>query len=275
MEKEIIGYKAPFDMFNKKVKKGTIYLIDENNSNAEFNSCSWTASCEMAYTNLPKEIVETWEPVYKEEEFEIGDWVKWSENALVIAKIHKCNNDNCYTLDVNGDLQSHSNCHKKYLTKATPEEVKEHLDNLLLEEAKKKYPIGTKVIPFNLRFMSGSPSDTIISKDDFYWISDREIWVASGEWNSCIYSKKFGWAEIIPSYPQITINGHVGVFYDNYVQFGCVKISKTLFKDLYQSRALCDIHDFGNKEITAVTIGKGTFTKEQIEEIARHYASKN
>ena len=68
-EKEIIGYLAPYDLFDGKVKKGTIYEFDlaikgSNNPYApkeKDNSIHWSA------TRLPKEIVETWEPVYKEE----------------------------------------------------------------------------------------------------------------------------------------------------------------------------------------------------------------
>lgn len=263
MEKEIIGYKAPFDMFNKKVKKGTIYLIDENNSNAEFNSCSWTASCGMAYTNLPKEIVETWEPVYKEEELKVGDWVKWSGATPVIAKIHKYNNDNCYTLDVNGNLLSHNSCNKMHLRKVTPEEIEKTKQEALLEEARNRYPIGTKFKSPNLDSYIGTVEDHNKLFVNAYGNIDNN---SKGY---LYHSSK--WAEIVPSYPQITINGHKGEFFDNYVRFGCAKISKILFTELNNSCTLSDIHDYGNKEITTVTIGNGAFTKEQIEEIAKYY----
>jgi len=58
-EREIIGYKAPKDLFGKRIKKGTV-----------FTKCAITAvSFEYIHgkTILPCEIVETWEPVYREE----------------------------------------------------------------------------------------------------------------------------------------------------------------------------------------------------------------
>lgn len=64
MKKEIIGYKAPFDMINGKTKKGDIY---------KYNGCGWYHnngtghSIEPGSGAIPKEIVETWEPVYKED----------------------------------------------------------------------------------------------------------------------------------------------------------------------------------------------------------------
>lgn len=74
MQKEIIGYKCPTDLFNGKVIKGTVYLIDENHSSKEYNSCSYEGG--KPPTNMPKEVVETWEPVYKFEEqtFKVGNF---------------------------------------------------------------------------------------------------------------------------------------------------------------------------------------------------------
>lgn len=67
MNKTIIGYKAPMDMFNGKVTKGTIYKIDLINVNEEFNTCACSNSYTMITTNLPLELVKTWEPVYEEQ----------------------------------------------------------------------------------------------------------------------------------------------------------------------------------------------------------------
>lgn len=59
-----IGYKAPYDLFGGKVKKGTVYLVDRQHS-TNINSCSFDKD-EVMY-NLPKELVEQWEPVYKKQ----------------------------------------------------------------------------------------------------------------------------------------------------------------------------------------------------------------
>ena len=59
-EKEIIGYKTPFNMFNGDVKKGHVFRkVPGDNSYYPENHST-------LYKNLPKEIVETWEPIYEE-----------------------------------------------------------------------------------------------------------------------------------------------------------------------------------------------------------------
>ena len=68
MEKEIIGYKClgykcPQDLFGKEVKKGTLYKARFNNNYYVPEGYSNTNNITM-----PKEIVETWEPVYKTKE---------------------------------------------------------------------------------------------------------------------------------------------------------------------------------------------------------------
>lgn len=79
------------------------------------------------------------------------------------------------------------------------------------------------------------------------------------------------------TYPDITINGYKGEFFEGYVKFGCAKISKQMFVDLH-SKCLVGFDSGkyvdGNKEIESVTIGKGTFSKEQIREIAEYYLNK-
>lgn len=74
-DRKIIGYKCPTDLFNGDIKKGDImipflisplkrvvgmYVKEGYNKNG--------------FQTLPKEIVETWEPVY-EQEFKAGDWI--------------------------------------------------------------------------------------------------------------------------------------------------------------------------------------------------------
>lgn len=75
IEGKIIGYRTPMPLFGGKVPKGTIYKYIFDSYLATVNIggiMHWLSTC----FNLPKEIVETWEPVYKEEEeFKIGDWV--------------------------------------------------------------------------------------------------------------------------------------------------------------------------------------------------------
>ena len=72
--------------------------------------------------------------------------------------------------------------------------------------------------------------------------------------------------------PQITINDYKGEFFDNYVRFGCAEIHKQLFLELYAVKDSTWVN--GGREIESITIGKGTFTKKQIKEIAEYYLNK-
>lgn len=80
-------------------------------------------------------------------------------------------------------------------------------------------------------------------------------------------------------YPDITINGYKGEFFDNYVKFGCAEIHKQIFLSFDELNARINDGDdpIGaktNKEIELVTIGRGLFTKDQIKEIAEYYLNK-
>lgn len=59
--KEIIGYLTPMDLFGGKVKKGDIFKI----SNISCDKIAYGFNTNPVW-NMPKEIVESWEPVYKE-----------------------------------------------------------------------------------------------------------------------------------------------------------------------------------------------------------------
>jgi hypothetical protein len=62
--KKIIGYKCPTDLFNRGVKIGTIYYKTFGNCySIQSNDSKWNSDPFL----LPKEIVETWEAIYKED----------------------------------------------------------------------------------------------------------------------------------------------------------------------------------------------------------------
>ena len=60
--RKIIGYKAPYDLFNGIVKKGTLYVLRPYTWMYCPENYKLQAACEIV-----KEIVETWEVVYEEE----------------------------------------------------------------------------------------------------------------------------------------------------------------------------------------------------------------
>lgn len=62
--KKIIGYKAPIDLFNGTYKAGTIFTTLETYGYYQPQGC-WGVTGSM----VPKEIVETWEPVFEKETF--------------------------------------------------------------------------------------------------------------------------------------------------------------------------------------------------------------
>lgn len=65
MNKKIIGYKAPMDLFEGEVKKGTIYNGNPKEASSQKPNTYWIKDNFSTKYNLPKEIVETWEPVYE------------------------------------------------------------------------------------------------------------------------------------------------------------------------------------------------------------------
>ncbi len=67
IEKKIIGYKAPFDLFNREVKAGFIYKPLASKNNKYYAPVNFEDKVGLPHLNLPKEIVEQWEPVYEEE----------------------------------------------------------------------------------------------------------------------------------------------------------------------------------------------------------------
>jgi hypothetical protein len=65
MEKEIIGYKSPETLFCGDIAKGTIYVMKEKYHNGYYPKDRIGTENNAYY--LPKEIVEKWEPVYRED----------------------------------------------------------------------------------------------------------------------------------------------------------------------------------------------------------------
>lgn len=99
----IIGYKNPIDLYNGQIPKGTMWhqLASSNNN----SYCPIDNDIKPIYThrNLPKEIVETWEPVYKTD-YKPGEWLMfWSENQnkYIISQL-KSWTSNCYCIFTNG-----------------------------------------------------------------------------------------------------------------------------------------------------------------------------
>lgn len=135
---KIIGYKAPYDIFGGRVKKGNVF--DKKNKMIT-DTYYHPSSLRIEHCfSLPEEIVETWEPVF-EKEFNTGDWV------YVVEAISGCKVLNKQTAQVvedsylptTGLVESEKNwdyklklrnrvyCFKGELRKATEEEINKTL----------------------------------------------------------------------------------------------------------------------------------------------------
>lgn len=67
IDKKIIGYKAPFDMFNGIIKQGELFAKHLNAN--KYSPFGLNSNHFLTY-ELPSEIVEKWEAVYEEEKKE-------------------------------------------------------------------------------------------------------------------------------------------------------------------------------------------------------------
>lgn len=111
MEKKIIGYKAPYDLFEGKINKGILYKKNDYALNTYYPQ-------EYSKTSpyiLPKEIVETWEAVYEPEKpkeflIKINDSF---ELRVIKEGIFYSNNENI-TSFVGEMVSNLSNFNKKY-----------------------------------------------------------------------------------------------------------------------------------------------------------------
>lgn len=62
VEKKVIGYKAPYNLFGDRVKGGVLYQRYVDN----YSPVEWDRDYHETHFKLPKEIVEKWEPVYED-----------------------------------------------------------------------------------------------------------------------------------------------------------------------------------------------------------------
>jgi len=78
MNKKIVGYKSPKNLYNNNIKIGDILKLKYG------EETKWYITSPSKETfNLPKEIVEAWEPVYEEEKIEIKGYIaEFQENCV-------------------------------------------------------------------------------------------------------------------------------------------------------------------------------------------------
>lgn len=150
----------------------------------------------------------------------------------------------------------------KHLRLATPEEIQKWE---IIQEAKKRYPIGTKFIPAHVE-----PGDDycIVLTDEFFFengvdylyakFNGTATWDVSGNpeygntsFNRVVY-KKGKWAEVY-NLPAININGYIAEFTEDSVSFGCQTFSKETAYDLVRLLELGVINSPFEKELKQVS----------------------
>ena len=265
-EREIIGYKLKEDykQYEEAAKKIAGYM---DGGTIEFKDYLKQVDSRFISSLKKAGVLDLWfEPVFKEK-FKIGDWVTWSNGVTGRIVSHCKSFTDSWSLDVKGDLKEYSSCSEKWLRLATPEEIKK----TLVEEAiKRGFKEGVE-LNNALQKPSISPIWTIAGDDPsffYYKEQDELIYVLCG--GHVIYSKG-KWAEILPNYPQIEINGYKGEFFDWGVKFGYAEIDKDVFIRLGQ---LGQGLNHCNRALESVVIGKGTFSKDQIKLITEYYLNK-
>lgn len=267
MDKEIIGYKLKEDC--KQYEEAALKIMNANWGTPKYYvTDSW---CIKALEKAG--VLDLWfEPILKEK-FKVGDWIVeiWKESPYFNKKAFRINSIESNVVKYN--REGECGCDVKHVRLATPEEIKK----TLVEEAiERGFTKGVKIKAY---FPDYSP---VYSSDRPYEMNDclpeYEQHLDALRMGGSIIYHKGKWAEILPSHPRIEINGYKGEFFDDYVRFGCAKISREVFIDSnklfkHNSESVFDYTEC-NRSIESITIGKGTFTKDQIKQIAEYYLNK-
>ena len=266
IDKKIIGYKAPFDIYGGNIKKESIVKLKPGETCQYYINSS---TSEVFY--IPTEIVKTWEPVYEEDKpkFKVGDWVTvisvysnsekgGNNNPIfyrvgVVSRIDKIYNERCCKnkdyewIHLEGEMTD-CGITDNQVRLATTKEI----NTYLFEEAKRRYPIGTKIYPVHL-----STSKTFVSEvrshDNYYDLLINTGYICfnndGNEWLPVVYNKKTNtWAEIAEE--ALIINGYTAKFHKDNVDFGCQRLSTEFIIKLAElTKNGISIHDNKGKDL--------------------------
>ena len=148
MRKEIIGYK----LIKPEYNDDAVNIAQVANTNwkgfeeGEFKKGSTICNGYDKYvSNLKKAgVLDLWfEPVYNTDYY-AGDWVVWTGLVGATGKIVKYNDDDCYSLDINGDLKRYTSCHTSHLRLATKEEIAKAQSKVYTLGIDEKFEISVK-----------------------------------------------------------------------------------------------------------------------------------
>lgn len=234
------------------------------------------------FPSQAEEIVKLFEKE-KEPEFKKGDWVTVHTpfngdnlakkgNTFKIDKMFESLDKDLGMWLVSKDEENKASI--KSVRPSSPSEIESHLIN----EAKEKgFVVGAKVKRqdkiYEIQKIELVTDETVhyfsCSIDEYF---DKNGFHLAVRYNGS--SVPLPECELLPSHPQITINGYTAKFEAWGLDFnnGCAKIDKDLFIALAKTRH--ESTGKGNKVITSVKMGSGEFTASQIKEIADYYNNK-
>jgi len=273
---KIKGYISNIDLFGGIVPAGTIYVQKPFNDILYVTANSKFVPTNNVMFNMPKEIVEQWEPIYEEYyDAKVSDWVYVSaldgiyrlmdiDSKKIIGKKQ---DDVDFMICVKQDEYHAIN---KYQVKRLASDS-EIFDAAVKQANQDGFKIGSYVVdlyPTTVPklgkikefFINNYPirKDTLVL---WFTTEDGHSYVLYNDHNIPIWKSS--------STPIITINGLIGEFKGDEVHFGCATIHKNLF--IHLSKSIIDSPTDGNRHVEGINIGKGTFTMEQIDEIAEYY----
>jgi hypothetical protein len=242
------------DLFGGVIVKGAVYKPCSSKNVTTYYATINGKVADSDKTNLPKEIVETWQPVYKNDVF-VGDWVfsdtpnvhkdilggEWGFVGVLLEI--KTTSFTAYRVSVyHSDYESQMLTKDKYVwcstvRPATPQEILKARDEAKLAEARILFPAGTIFAPAhqpsgydhcivtntNFKISKYNNIEAIVALTDSgttYVGSTME----NSKYGNCVYERIvcYGgkWADIIKN-PIIKIKGYSAKFSDTEVSFGC------------------------------------------------------
>jgi hypothetical protein len=215
----------------------------------------------------------------EEELVKAGDWMKCikflamnsGKTEAYVGKIYPVISvayNGFEIIDESKDAHAITYKANEWFVKATEEEIKNHL----IEEAKANgFVVGATIISKQLGVCSE------ISGYEYSYLANGHCSVGELQlmYSDNIFVADIGYFELVPSHPEITINGKKFEFFDDSITVGCRKnIPKDYFINLYNSTLAFEKHDIELKDVTFSHSDDYRLTKEHLKLIAEYYAGK-
>lgn len=214
--------------------------------------------------------IEAFRDYYKEEELIVGKWytvesgvIKYSHSKPQDRWPNESFIDHCYTVAyLSGIWVENSYVNGCKLKPATKEEIQTALEN----EAKKR---GFKEgAAFDISVIDEIyTKNGVAENNEFIYYPERDVLRLDGY----IIYKDGKWAELLPSTPDITINGYKAEFKVDRVKFGCQEFHK---KGIAALNSALEHFNSGDYKLNGFQFGVIFVKSEWIEEINNYFTSQ-